>query len=176
MFRRQHHCRLCNASVCDECSKKRVSIDNTQVRTCDCCYNRVLTTQKKVNQQELLSSMKPLNQRSTSTAGSTVPTTATSTISTSVDYGSKDKQHREQLFGSAAANNDDKNKRGSVPTSTSRGLAGTMGVMNETHDRLIERGEKLSQLSDRTADMANQANEFARLAKQLNEQQKSRWF
>eukprot|EP01035_Chromulina_nebulosa_P018876 gene18876-24667_t len=46
----------------------------------------------------------------------------------------------------------------------------------EAKDRLIERGEKLSKLSDRTADLSNQANEFARLAKQLQEQQKSSWF
>lgn len=31
MFKRQHHCRLCNASCCDDCSKKRVVIDGAQV-------------------------------------------------------------------------------------------------------------------------------------------------
>ena len=48
--------------------------------------------------------------------------------------------------------------------------------MNETMEKLQERGEKLNRLADRTEDMVNQASEFARLAKQLNEQQKSRWF
>ena len=52
----------------------------------------------------------------------------------------------------------------------------TMQTMNEVHERLQERGEKLSRMSHRTEEMANQANEFARLAKMLNEQQKSRWF
>jgi hypothetical protein len=32
MFRRQHHCRLCNVLCCDECSKKRTVIDGNQVR------------------------------------------------------------------------------------------------------------------------------------------------
>ncbi|RYG69591.1 hypothetical protein EON64_02310 [archaeon] len=31
MFRRNHHCRLCNILCCDDCSKKRCVIDNAQV-------------------------------------------------------------------------------------------------------------------------------------------------
>lgn len=111
--------------------------------------------------------MKPLN------GSSSIATSAT--MGSTSSFESRDKQQREQLFSGSNTTSDDKTKR-AVSASTSKGLAGTMGVMNDTHEKLIERGEKLSQLSDRTADMANQANEFARLAKQLNEQQKSRWF
>lgn len=35
MFRRQHHCRLCNALCCDDCSKKRVVLDSSSVRDND---------------------------------------------------------------------------------------------------------------------------------------------
>jgi hypothetical protein len=52
----------------------------------------------------------------------------------------------------------------------------TMGVLNETHEKLLERGEKLSKMSERSEQMANQANDFAKMAKLLNDQQKSRWF
>eukprot|EP00603_Paraphysomonas_imperforata_P007992 CAMPEP_0114430546 /NCGR_PEP_ID=MMETSP0103-20121206/10098_1 /TAXON_ID=37642 ORGANISM="Paraphysomonas imperforata, Strain PA2" /NCGR_SAMPLE_ID=MMETSP0103 /ASSEMBLY_ACC=CAM_ASM_000201 /LENGTH=1336 /DNA_ID=CAMNT_0001599999 /DNA_START=113 /DNA_END=4123 /DNA_ORIENTATION=- len=38
MFRRQHHCRLCDALCCGECSKKRVIIDRDPVRVCDTCF------------------------------------------------------------------------------------------------------------------------------------------
>jgi hypothetical protein len=31
MFRRQHHCRLCDALCCDECSRKRVLVDKVPV-------------------------------------------------------------------------------------------------------------------------------------------------
>lgn len=82
-----------------------------------------------------------------------------------------EKLQREQLLGGFVSQGNSKSTE-----STSKSLSNTFGVLSETHEQLQQRGEKLSQLSDRSADMANQANEFARLAKQLNEQQKSRWF
>lgn len=51
-----------------------------------------------------------------------------------------------------------------------------MSSLSEAHDRLMERGEKLNKLNDKSADVANAAEEFSKLAKQLNEQQKNRWF
>lgn len=78
---------------------------------------------------------------------------------------------REELLGSGRIVT-----KGKGEDRPSRNVASTVGVLHETHEQLFQRGEKLSQLSERSADMANQANEFARLAKQLNEQQKSRWF
>jgi hypothetical protein len=32
MFKRQHHCRLCNCICCDDCSKKRAIIDAKEVQ------------------------------------------------------------------------------------------------------------------------------------------------
>ncbi len=40
IFKRQHHCRLCCRSSCDACSRHRVLVDGSPVRTCDSCYNR----------------------------------------------------------------------------------------------------------------------------------------
>ena len=31
LFKRQHHCRLCDAVCCDECSKKKAIVEETQV-------------------------------------------------------------------------------------------------------------------------------------------------
>ena len=42
LFRRQHHCRMCNVLCCDDCSKKRVILDSTQQRTCDSCFNIIV--------------------------------------------------------------------------------------------------------------------------------------
>ena len=34
MFKRQHHCRLCDVVCCDECSKKKAVVEHSQVRHC----------------------------------------------------------------------------------------------------------------------------------------------
>lgn len=163
MFKRQHHCRLCNASCCDDCSKKRVVIDGAQARVCDSCYNRVLHLQEKANQRELISSIRPMNNRAAEMMGDT-------------NYHNNN-NNREKLLGSRSGDARDSNKKdASAAGRSSTGLNATMSTMSEAHERLQERGEKLAKLSDRTEEMSNQANEFARMAKQLNEQQRSRWF
>lgn len=80
---------------------------------------------------------------------------------------------KKDLFGSAVtfpANRDGSDSK------TSSGISGAMSSLSEAHDRLMERGEKLNKLNDKSADVANAAEEFSKLAKQLNEQQKNRWF
>lgn len=186
IFKRQHHCRLCNTICCDDCSKKRCLFESAQIRTCDSCFNRVLKKQEDINQKERISTIKPLTQmksNSTTTFPSISSSNGNSNLNSSTNNSSnltvdKEKEKKESLFGSSlfsriTSSNNDNTK---VSTKATTGVAGTMATMNETHEKLIERGEKLSRLADRTDEMSNQANEFARLAKQLNEQQRSRWF
>jgi hypothetical protein len=110
----------------------------------------------------MVSNMKPLNQFSAENERSKTLSSADGN------------DQKKQLFKGAVEN--EKGKGNEPVSKTSQGTSATMATMNETKDRLLERGEKLSQLQDKTGDLANQASEFARLAKQLNEQQKSRWF
>ena len=60
--------------------------------------------------------------------------------------------------------------RGARPTA-----AGVMDQLAETTHRALERGEKISSLANRSQRMAEDADEFLGLAKQLNAQQ-NRWF
>jgi ribosomal protein L33 len=43
LFRRRHHCRLCGALVCNECSSNReyIPTENKRVRVCDSCMLRL---------------------------------------------------------------------------------------------------------------------------------------
>lgn len=50
------------------------------------------------------------------------------------------------------------------------------GVMQQNVDMLHQRGDKLKDLADRTEDMKEGSRNFAQLAKQLSQQQKSSWF
>lgn len=60
--------------------------------------------------------------------------------------------------------------------SAQQGVAGTSAVMAENISRLHERKERLSRLEDRTADMVNDAEGFAAMAKKLNQQQSRPWW
>ena len=84
---------------------------------------------------------------------------------------------RDSLFGRFASKvHSPTDSAGKPGQQVSKGSAGAMSTMNELRDRMHERGDKLNMLSERSGELSNNASEFARLAKQLNEQQKSRWF
>jgi ankyrin repeat protein len=215
LFRRQHHCRLCNASCCDDCSKKRSVLECTQARTCDVCINRLHHLQEKAQEEARALQRSQSNAALNSGSGGGVGGVGGSGMGAAAVNGAasnnanggfasffgssnissnaaaeqaasdRDRERRMRLFGSAsqkaestapggAASQQQQQQQATVNSQASVGR--TMQTMNEVHERLQERGEKLSRMSHRTEEMANQANEFARLAKMLNEQQKSRWF
>ncbi len=83
-------------------------------------------------------------------------------------------ENRSKLLAEA-----DEDKAGDPTTPGGRrqnNTSQTMNTLNETHEKMLERGEKLSKLAESSNMMATQANDFAKMAKALNEQQKSRWF
>lgn len=57
-----------------------------------------------------------------------------------------------------------------------QGVAGTAAVMAENISRLNERGERLSRLEERTADMVSDAEGFAAMAKKLAEKRNKPWW
>lgn len=133
------------------------------MRACDCCFNRLVYVQEKENQKEMLQEPK-----ATGLAAKLDILESTS----GKNQQSSEAQKRMTLFGGAKMEDNNSKTTGKVQANTDS----TMATMNETRQRLEERGEKLSRATERSAEMANQASEFAKLAKKLNEQQKSRWF
>ena len=55
------------------------------------------------------------------------------------------------------------------------GVAATKATLNEVGDRLRERGEKLERLDEKSMELSNAANDFAKMAAQLNQKSRS-WF
>ena len=116
------------------------------------------------------------------TSQSQSPTTsATSSSSTAASSSSssqaKQAAGKKDLFGNAViAVMGGRDRSDTKSNTSSSAVSGAMSTMSEAHDRLVERGEKLNKLNDKSADVANAAEEFSKLAKQLNEQQKNRWF
>lgn len=79
--------------------------------------------------------------------------------------------NRKELFKGTTT------KDGTTPLNqTSSSTSELTAKMAETHDRLVERGEKLDQLQDKSAALNDASSEFAKMAKQLRDQQKNSWF
>lgn len=139
------------------------------MRICDSCYNRVYSLQEEAIKQERLQEHE---------ASRKAPSRNNDRLSSSLEKNKMD------LFKGAVISKKEVTNKDTGGSEASRSK--TLGVsdmtstisstMNETYSQLMERGDKLSKLSDKTEEMSHQAGEFARLAKQLNEQQKSRWF
>jgi len=60
--------------------------------------------------------------------------------------------------------------------STAASVSGAAGTMARNRDMLAERGERLRQVNERTEELQNEAANFADLAKQLADRQKSSWW
>lgn len=129
------------------------------MRTCDSCYNRAMDLQEKKNRDDMLSKMKPI-PKARGDASKVYLENKTKLMAEASQESAEEEKNKTKRPGAAATGSTEK----------------TMNVMSETHEKLLERGEKLSKLSERSELMANQANDFAKMAKALNEQQKSRWF
>jgi len=191
LFKRPHHCRLCSACCCDDCSRKRCIIEGAQVRSCDSCYNQVMHLQEQRNHQEMLirkqkqqeaaAEAKLQQEKEQQRQVQQQKKSLSSAAGTAATTASADTENRTKLFRGGSSNNSAATGSGSgnvnsYQTTSEGRMNQTMGVLNETHEKLQERGEKLSRVQERSEEMANQANEFAKMAKLLNQQQKNRWF
>lgn len=157
IFKRQHHCRLCETLCCDDCSKKRVTCTSdgkaAQVRVCDSCYN-VVADRVDVARTTLFLSGK-----------------GTSPHAAEADF---DSEKKSLLSGSSASQGQD--GRGQRGAAASGGTSGTMSALSEAGKNLEERGERLRNLDDKSKKLADASHEFANLAKQLNQQQQRSWW
>ena len=86
----------------------------------------------------------------------------------------------EVLFKSAIE--EQKRLKEETPRTTNRKvvakLKGAAGAMSEAMSALRERGERIEKLDSKTADLQNDAQNYADMAKQLKEKtkKKSQWF
>jgi syntaxin-binding protein 5 len=72
------------------------------------------------------------------------------------------------------------NGSSSKSRSPSDSKTGSIGAVQndlaEAHNKLLERGEKINRLADKSAETARAADDFAKMAKILSENQKKSWF
>lgn len=200
LLRRRHHCRQCTALVCSACGAKTFPLASagssktgasgraadsdedspaaggrsaaaaglSEQRVCDGCFNTLVFFTEGLLREP------PKRATSAAGAGSGAPRAAADSVAT-----------REQLLGkqqqpTAAASS----SRGGGAAATGgvagaggvrQGTAGVQAALGDAKAGLGLRGEKLSRLEERTAQMASRASDFADLAEQLKKKQSSWW-
>ena len=137
-------------------------------RVCDCCFNFLVFLSEGLLREP---------ERSVSTGmSSSLSKKGSAATSTSDDA------MRHELLGSSAASAQGtamKGARASSSVTTAAGVKqGTSGIqasLGNAQHSLGLRGEKLSRLDERTAEMASKASNFADMAAQLKAKQSSWW-
>ena len=95
-----------------------------------------------------------------------------------------DRKKREDLMRGAVRVNDSPTGSGEYASGkktageiySEGGMSALKAHLGEAHDKLHERGEKLSELNDKSDRLKNSANEFAKLAQQLNKDRANSWW
>eukprot|EP00475_Leptophrys_vorax_P044730 TRINITY_DN9066_c0_g1_i1.p1 TRINITY_DN9066_c0_g1~~TRINITY_DN9066_c0_g1_i1.p1 ORF type:complete len:890 (+),score=199.35 TRINITY_DN9066_c0_g1_i1:33-2672(+) len=152
---RRHHCRYCGILCCRLCSSKQFKLfGKEKQRCCDGCFNLL---RAKYGDRE---DVKGNNQSDAKTLED--------------DYLKRskheDRRNSEEDIGASRTGTLKSKPRRSL--SVSGGSAQQQMAMNK--DKLVQRGEKLSKLEDKSAMMKDDANDFLKLAKQLREQEEKR--
>lgn len=168
LFRRQHHCRLCSALTCDECSKRRATVGGTAVRCCDACFNRVLY---KCERQQPLPKAAQAKSLTTASLVNVVRPISPPPPPQLQQRHATTSHDKEELLAGAPSPPTTK----MIPKRGGGDVEHTKTVLKEAGDRLKERGEILSKLGEKSNQLSEQSSEFHRLAKQLNEQRSSFW-
>lgn len=165
---RKHWCRSSHCYVCDDCSSKRVIKFGEELRVSDGQY--LLASFLNAQQSSVDASTVDSN-KDTSTA---ILSLATSRKPSSLRSSSAEEteEEREELFSGFSSMG---KTMMNFFTGQDQGEEGTMSGLTETlgqtKDALLERGTKLSSLSEKTSALADSSREFAALAKALKESQ-----
>ena len=162
---RRHHCRNCGILCCDSCSSKNLSYQDgngglESLRVCDGCFNSLLYSCQcrqidyALTEKQKTAALKDANVRAKQK---------------SENEGNEDNQ-KSSLFswGGSSAGGGGGNGESKIVS--------TKNVHNETMDALIERGDKISQVHEKSQAMEEAASEFSKNAKKLLQQQKESSF
>lgn len=182
---RKHLCNVSKAWVCDDCSQKRVIIDGEEVRVSNGMYvvvmehgKRVLERKERERKQREKRVLREMEEEESARRNAAASRRVSSQADENANRTELFGKHRQSIIAAVKGVGDffngeerDSTSKGDVSSST-RKVEGAAAAAAEARDRLNERGEKLSQLSEKTEALANQSSEFARLARELNQQQK----
>ena len=164
LVNRKHRCRISWKHVADECSTKRIIVNGKEYRVSDGQFVRAKAlVEAKVAAAATQSRTVTLGNASTPAASSSATAAARARLQRleaeeqanrdSLFGGDVMEQAKSMLFGNTM---EEKEKRGET-------MDGLMNSLGETRNALLERGDKLSSLNDKSAQMVSASEDFAKL-------------
>jgi DNA-directed RNA polymerase subunit RPC12/RpoP len=163
LVNRKHRCRATRRHVCDECSSKRVVQDGKDHRVCDGQFALARVDSAEAERRRAEENLEEVRIRGLQ-AQKTLAQIRLERLE------AEEKADRDSLFGGMlgqaatyvfGADDEEADMR---PAAQVEGLAASLG---ETRNALLERGEKLSSLDEKSAKMVDASADFAKMAKEL---------
>jgi hypothetical protein len=189
LMNRKHKCRVSRRYICDECSTKRILCDGKEYRLSDGQFALARADADEVaNEREA-----DLNARARDTSmESRVPFAQGSERLPEKKPAARKSLKQLRLERLEAEGEADRNSlfggimgsaailfgtEGEPQTPTQsdevKGLSDSLG---QTRNALLERGDKLATLDDKSAKMVDASADFARMAKELRKKSEKSWF
>lgn len=166
IMNRKHRCRISHRYVCDDCSSKRVSLEENDIRVSDGQFLLVRCNMDKAKKEAI--EMK----RAADEAQIQKMRQYHEKRKAKVDEDAQRESLFEGVMGKAANYLAYAETEGpdSKPAAAAQQVAGMTDSLNQTRNALLERGDKLESLGEKTSQMVDQSAEFAKMAKELQRQ------
>ena len=181
----RHHCRMLGITVCEACSTKRVIVPGqgtSGVRVCDAAYNvarhlgRLADAHDTAAPAAAAARPPPPPRPAAGGSAPTKPTVDREAAARRDLLGSSSRA--AATSGGAAGCGDSAYKQArTAQDARYKNSIGAASAAHEAHAALRERGEKLASLNDKAGNLANDAEQFHDLARQLRLQaeRNSKW-
>lgn len=175
LINRKHRCRITERYICDLCSSKRIISNGEEHRVSDGQYLTALLAGTSPAPKPI-----PPVAAKRGTGGNTDP--QTKQVTSRLDrLEAAEQADRDSLFGSFLDNASkavfgEEEETNHQATDQAEGLAGLSNQLGETRNMLLQRGEKLNTLAEKSEKLASASEDFASMAKKLNQSTQGGFF
>lgn len=171
LMNRKHKCRISQRYVCDDCSSKRVSFEGNDIRLSD---GQFLLVRADIARAEREGAQRIRDQEKAQVEK----------IQQAHDQARQkrldEEAQRDSLFGGvmekAARLVAGEDSVASKPAAASEQVAGLSESLGQTRNALLDRGQKLDSLGEKTSQMVDASADFAKMAKELRKQSEGGFF
>jgi uncharacterized coiled-coil protein SlyX len=179
LMNRKHRCRISRRHVCDECSSKRIFSEGEEHRVSDGQF--LLAKAEKVKAVSKPVPLPVVGSLQAKKMQDKKIQPKSAVVSRLERLEAEDQADRDSLFGSfldnaAKAVFGEEPEKEDKAQAQADSIAGLSDQLNQTRDALNQRGEKLNTLAEKSDRLKNASEDFASMAKKLNQSTQGGFF